>query len=211
MSGRQLQLPEGSHAIAPAPFHDAPPVVRGPGGFTPLGHAGTHVPGGWFGGAWGVWPANTVIINNQTGWPGGGSGVGPGNMPMGVTDGSDARPGQVGEFISLLIPGSYAAGSDLTQVVNVGVLTAGDWTCFSWLYLSGAVTTVGWGLQPQISGPGISNGLGGYYSGAAEAAIYVGQTGRINIPSQLQLIFNLVTFAPTAGTFNFQVEARRAR
>jgi len=55
------RLPRGSQAIQPAPFHDAPPVVRGPGGPTPLGPHGTHVLGGWFGGAWGVWPATTVV------------------------------------------------------------------------------------------------------------------------------------------------------
>jgi len=157
MSGRQLQLPEGSHAVHPAPFHDAPVQLHGPNAHLPIGLRGPHVPGGWFGGAWGVWPANTVIINNQTGWPGGG--IGDTGM-RGVTDGSAARPGEVGEFLYSQTEVTFGPTNQVT--FNGLMLSAGSWSVEGTLQFDvGSETSYG---RIMFANPPLPGQTGDFYS-----------------------------------------------
>lgn len=53
------------------------------------------------------------------------------NLPLiGVTNGADAQPGQVGEWVMMTQYPSYPAGSN-TQAVTMGVLQPGDWDCWA--------------------------------------------------------------------------------
>jgi len=107
---RGPRLPQGTHAIAPA--------FGGDWNHQPMTHAGFHEPlvrGGWFGGAFGVWPAHTIVINNTQNNGTGGGGTTPGTGTQGVTDGSPAAAGQVGEI-------RYFSNSS-----DVSLVTAGNW------------------------------------------------------------------------------------
>lgn len=77
---------------------------------------------------------------------------GQGRPIIGVTDGSDAQPGQVGEFVRMNATFPCPATS-FAQVQSLGVLQPGDWDCWMW------VNPVDYGtesmqiwLQPQPAG-----------------------------------------------------------
>ena len=81
----------------------------------------------------------------------------------GVTNGSDAAPGQVGEVISSVVaaPGNVLSSSIVTNIASIA-LTAGDWDVQGELILTVGATAAGI-LQGGISGTSLSmgNGLNG--------------------------------------------------
>lgn len=66
---------------------------------------------------------------------------------IGVTNGSDAQPGQVGEFVQLTASIAYPATPASTVSGTYGVLNPGDWDC--WMY--GLTTTVVGDLSQNLN------------------------------------------------------------
>jgi len=55
------------------------------------------------------------------------------NVPLiGVTNGQDAQPGQVGEFIYMPQTATYPATVTTTQVITLGTVPPGDWDILTW-------------------------------------------------------------------------------
>lgn len=133
------------------------------------------------------------------------------SLPLiGVTDGSNAQPGQVGEFIILEYnTGAYATGTS-TQTISLGVLPPGDWDCWCWIFPSGFVTSVTYELNPTIAGA--SNGMiGNVFGSTPEGLLVPSPTARISVSVPTLIAFQVILTATAAGTFVFQFEARRAR
>lgn len=129
---------------------------------------------------------------------------------IGVTNGAAAQPGQVGEYQLLTYNGSFTTGNQ-DQVFSVGVLQPGDWFCSAYCLPSVPVTSMIFGMNPEPAG--ISTALQGYISDAAGAVgqLVVGQSGQLLTAVPTLMAFSMGTFASTAGTFQFGLEAWRMR
>jgi hypothetical protein len=139
-----------------------------------------------------------------------------GPYPMqGVTDGSNAAPGNIGEYIILKAGMSYAASPAVTQqIVSVGVLPPGDWDITCTMLPTTQIGGTTFNLSPVPAG--ISNPMwGSNWSSPAEDVIIIGQSARGSFTVPTLLAFNTtvsqVAAGLTAGTANFDIEARRAR
>ena len=141
------------------------------------------------------------------------TGSGPSVPIIGVTDGSDAQPGQVGEWLQYEQNPSYPAGP-MTANVTMGVLQPGDWNC--WLYFYPAapgMTSVQLELNPIP--PGFSNNM--YSVGivpAGEAFSMVGPVARALVSVPTLVAFTLITNnagTGSAGTATVGFAARRVR
>lgn len=90
------------------------------------------------------------------------------NVPLiGVTNGSDAQPGQVGEFVSFNQAVTYPAGVANTQVVTMGVLQPGDWDVWSTAGVYGFGGATQFILDPQPAG----------FSSQLQGSLLLPQTG----------------------------------
>ena len=119
----------------------------------------------WFDGVGGqtyVWvqDANSsqwVIANNAQGAagpPGPAGAAGPNTMPMGVTDGSVAAPGRVGEVMSSIVNSGVALSNSVqTQIASI-TLTPGDWDVFGEVWVSGTAAGINIGAYISIVGNG---------------------------------------------------------
>lgn len=79
-----------------------------------------------------------IAVKNQPSLPGltGPIGpMGPTSLPAGITDGSDALPGQVGEYLELVIP-ENTNYPELTTINFLLQLSAGDWEVGGYLNLT---------------------------------------------------------------------------
>lgn len=143
---------------------------------------------------------------------------------LGVSDGSKAAPGIVGQVIHMEVNIPYAGYPAITQpVVNVGVLPPGDWQMFpSMEFVDGAAGAIG-GASFALSGTtGVSSDMNGLVifgvtvGQAEEGATVVGQTGSASwaVPTMIsfQVVINQSTDATLpAGNATFRLEARRMR
>lgn len=159
------------------------------------------VPGGWFGGWLGVSPY----------WWQSGGGGGGGNC--GVTDGSDAAPGQVGEYLQLYADIPYGTTGQ-QQVVTVGIITPGDWDVWAYAYFTTPMNDAMFTLDPVP--PGFSNSMGAELAQpASEWFALLAPTVRANLTAPVQLSFqtstNSIAAGPAAGTMQLAVAARRMR
>jgi len=134
------------------------------------------------------------------------------NVPLiGVTNGQDAQPGQVGEFFAPpAVPFAVPSGNS-TQSITTGVLQPGDWDLWSDAAPGGPVQVLYFGLNPIPAG---FTGNGGGYSessgGAANATLGLPTRALISVPTLLA--WEITTQSATAVTgSNFYVFARRRR
>lgn len=92
---------------------------------------------------------------------------------IGVTDGSNPQPGQVGEFVDFEVPFNVPVTPQLNIPITMGVLQPGDWDCWA-----NAATNV-WVSSMEIiqipTPPGFSHGI------AAMAAVPEGTTEQITV------------------------------
>lgn len=144
---------------------------------------------------------------------------------IGVVDGSDAAPGEVGEFLTASGTFNYAAGTT-TGVTSTGQIDLinmppGDWdmtiaAAFSTLIDSGefllnpqptGVTNKMWGLNGNFLGPG--------QPGADMlTAIIIGENARGSFAVNTLLSFEVQVFqgpSGPAGLMTIRIEARRRR
>lgn len=63
---------------------------------------------------------------------------------LGVTNGADAQPGQVGEWVMMTQSVSLTGASNETHVVSMGVLQPGDWNCWAFASFSPPVVSGSW-------------------------------------------------------------------
>jgi hypothetical protein len=145
-----------------------------------------------------------------------------GPIPMqGVTDGSDAKAGYIGEYLIFNGSMAFAANPAVTQqVLSVGVIPPGDWNLTSFMTANVAVGNAGFNLSPQP--PGLSNIMhGAIWFGAvatqtAQDIAFNGQNARasVTVPTLLPFMVTVgqnTDAALTAGTATLTVEARRMR
>ena len=128
---------------------------------------------------------------------------------IGVTDGSNAQPGQVGEYIEFVTPFSFPTGTN-TGVVTAGSLPPGDWDCYLFLGPSVALDTLAVSLAPLPAGfdaPLFAYGT----SVTPEFVALAGNMTRGSTTAPSLIAWSVVTAGTTAGTVQIWFQARRRR
>lgn len=149
---------------------------------------------------------------------------------IGVVDGSDAAPGEVGEFIKGGGSFNYSAGAagGVTSQGQIAALNLppGDWDCAVSASFTTLIDSAFFLLNPQPVG--LSNkmfGLMGLFGGGTgggasppadlETVILIGQTARASVAVTTLLSFEVQVYQGTAvdpaGTMDLDVECRRRR
>lgn len=133
---------------------------------------------------------------------------------FGVTDGSNALPGTVGEFVELHAPDIAFPTATTTSTAIAGILPAGDWAVQAYAYVSGAVTGAQFYLDPQP--PGVSDSMGAVLALSGQENItLVGPMVRASLSAATVLTFSATTNneGPGAapGTMSVRVNAWRVR
>lgn len=141
------------------------------------------------------------------------------SLPLiGVTNGSDAQPGQVGEYIWFQQELAAQTGTS-TQNVSLGVLQPGDWDCMCYLVTGMSFTEINFFLLPAPVPPGFSGRMQGVFAVASavstvEDQFVLGTSARALI-SQPTLIAFTVTMdladVSTGEAPYLVFAARRAR
>ena len=142
------------------------------------------------------------------------------NKITGVTDGSDAAPGQIGEFISsnVIAPGVTLA-TTVNKIITSINLTPGDWdvSAEGWVAVGAALPTLlQLGVSPSGGQPNpayntarviVSSGFG-----ASTASVYALKTCRASLsaPATYSLAVNL-SFPSGTCTAYGNINARRVR
>lgn len=177
------------------------PMAQTPS-ITAAARSAANVPGGWFGGWLGVSPWW------QYGAPGG---VGAHGIP-GVTDGSDAAPGMVGEWLLFRQTVVYPVGNLVNQPVTMGALPAGDWDCQAYGWPESAVQDLQFGLLAPIP-DGFSDTMGVITSagGHDELAVLVSYTARALIAQPVVIAFEVNVTSGAASNLILTFTARRMR
>jgi len=138
------------------------------------------------------------------------------NVPLiGVTNGTDATPGQVGEWFFFTVNGSITGTAAQIAMQSV-TLQPGDWDIWASLDASVFVTS----MQFNVTSPlpaGMSDNMFSIIAqptGVTEAVVVESNSSRLlcSVPTLVpfQLEFN-TTGAGSAGTYGFTVKARRRR
>lgn len=138
------------------------------------------------------------------------------NVPLlGVTNGSAAQPGQVGEIVAfnqsqtVTVPTGGTGGSFL---FNMGVLQPGSWYLTAAMFPSFGTMNANYGLTPVPNG--FSTGLiGGLASTTTEESYIISQPAKadISVPTLLAMTVNLVVTGGATGSVDMQVVALRVR
>jgi hypothetical protein len=144
-----------------------------------------------------------------------------GPIPIqGVTDGSDAKAGYIGEYITGQSPFTYTAYPNITTVnLSPLVVSPGDWNLWSFAGMATEFGAVQYGLSPVPAGVygglGAVNSIGGA-SPVAEYASVMSPTTRANVTVPTLLPFTLTVHQDTssslpAGNGILYVFGRRVR
>lgn len=138
------------------------------------------------------------------------------NIPLiGVTNGTTAQPGQVGEYVQFEVAVPYTTAPQ-TQSVTMGVLQPGDWDVWQFSSFTTYVTGAQFNLAPEPAG------FSHVMFGASEASgtgtvgiVVVCSAARALISVPTLVVFSLTTNGtapgPTPGTAEMFFCARRAR
>lgn len=142
---------------------------------------------------------------------------------IGVVDGSNAAPGEVGEFLSASGTYAYAAGVANTGTIALLNVPPGDWDMYAAATFTTLVGSVLFQLSPVPTG--MSTGLAGFVgtfsagtgmAADAESLVLVGQAGRGSFAVNTQMTFQVqvdqaTTTGLLAGTMTLDMFARRRR
>ena len=140
---------------------------------------------------------------------------------IGVVDGSDAAPGEVGEFIKGSTTVNYAAGTSTQVTVTILNLPPGDWDVTSSAQFSTLIEGAFFELNPLPVG--VSNKMIGFLTlfaqtGApsvdVESVVLIGQCARVSAAKATPLTFLINVdsgSANMAGQMAVLLEARRRR
>jgi len=136
---------------------------------------------------------------------------------IGVTNGSDAQPGQVGEFHQFNVNGSYTAAPQ-TQMISVATLQPGDWTVQAFCNFTGTTGGVFFSIPNSNYPAGLANNMSGFLAdpGTISNIQCIGVPSRalISVPTLFAFEIDTNTTnsgSAAAGTFAFFMVARRAR
>lgn len=136
------------------------------------------------------------------------------NLPLiGVTNGADAQPGQVGEWVMLINQSIAYPTTPFSTSVSLGVLQPGDWDGQLALYSPDPLTGANILLNPLPQG--FEGLFQSFLIGDASSSVIETPVFRINCSTpQLivaEIFFNQAAPAPSAGTAQAWFTARRAR
>lgn len=130
---------------------------------------------------------------------------------IGVTDGSDAQPGQVGEYIQWGQTVPLSTAIDASMNLTMGVLPPGDWDCWASAATDQPVGNVMYLLNPVPAGFTENMSTAAWVPGTTELLSIASYTARAltSVPS---LINFTVTYRADMNTnFIFWFAARRRR
>ena len=137
-----------------------------------------------------------------------------GTPVVGVTDGSDAVAGMVGQFIQTATTVGYTANTNQTSFLNAASLPAGDWDC--WWYTNYDTGILG--AQNFLSPipPGFSGDMNMNFSQVGAATVddfnLASPAVRGLISVATPMVFNITILPSTSnGTLTFVFNARRRR
>jgi len=137
---------------------------------------------------------------------------------MGVTDGSQAAAGQVGEYFQSSTNYTFTVAADEHHLVTAGILTAGDWQCTANVSPGAWLKGLAFQLSPQPAGFSTTmNGVAGDMSAATVStslAIVAGTPARALLTAQTTVVFDVRTnflAAGGSGTGSLTFAARRMR
>lgn len=131
---------------------------------------------------------------------------------VGVTNGTDAQPGQVGQWVSFMQSIGYPATNTI-QPLSMGVLNPGDWDVWGYATIPDNTDVIGYALQLNPVPVGFSGDLYAINStaGAPEEVSLVTTTERALISVPTLVVFNVHTNSTAAGTLSVWFNARRRR
>lgn len=133
---------------------------------------------------------------------------------VGVTNGTDAQPGMVGEFKQMVANFSWTANANFSSLISPGSLPAGDWDC--WWYFG--VTAPVFGAQIYLNPvpPGFTGDMDQvlYTTGQATPETFFLNSPHVraltSVTSQILLQTN-ISGGPSAGAGSIIFNARRNR
>jgi hypothetical protein len=159
------------------------------------------------------WDGKTLWMFDGAMWVAVGGTIVP---QLGVTDGSNAPAGHIGEVVHLTATWPVPTTSQVNYPLPIGTLPAGDWDC--WVQASAGVFVTN--LQTNLSPVpvGFSGNMGALIanvSGVLEAVTLTGPYARASLSAPAALSFAMTTnnvgAGPSAGTGTLIFDARRAR
>lgn len=153
---------------------------------------------------WNVGPSNlaAIQINTNTGGV-----IIPSLRVFGVTDGSDAQPGTVGEVISQ----QFQVSSPVTgswQALGTLNLTAGDWDVVGNTITNGDFSLIQFARNSLSISEGTARGIPGIPQTGMTDAI---APFRVNSNAASSIDFSYFATGTSVGTITMEVYARRAR
>lgn len=139
---------------------------------------------------------------------------------IGVVDGSDAAPGEVGEFLTASVEFGYIAGGVAGNVTSGQIdlinMPPGDWDFTISATFSTTIGSALFFLSPEPTG--MSNimigGDGNFGTMSVEGVAIIGQSARGSFAVTTLLSFSVEVFQVAggdAGAMNLVIDARRRR
>ena len=174
-------------------------------------------------------PDGTAAVGTGTTWaradhvhPASGGGGGGGDvMPPGVTDGSNAAPGQVGEVISIVGGTGFGLGTAGATIAVASIaLPAGDWEISgeAWFSISGvptliraAVAVSGTTIPTAMSQASAVIRLAAPFTGASDQILALSPCRRNAATGANYNLLVAATFSSGTGSAGGRLSARRMR
>jgi hypothetical protein len=138
---------------------------------------------------------------------------------QGVTDGSAALPGNIGEYMDFTVTQSVTLVASVSQIVNfnMGVLSPGDWDVMAFLTPSLELNVVTYVLSPQPTG--FSTNMAASQAttaGPMQPEIWATLASArarasITVPTLIVFAVNLGSQVASTGNVSMNVTARRMR
>lgn len=134
---------------------------------------------------------------------------------LGVTNGSNAQPGQVGEYFLFNPSGTYPTGSS-TAVISAGVLPPGDWDLDGVIGVGGAIDSIYTQLSPQPAGFywNMAAYLGISAPGSPTQEFTLGlipTRASITVPTLMAFTLTIDAGSNPGAAYQYVINARRAR
>lgn len=135
---------------------------------------------------------------------------------LGVTNGAEAQPGQVGELVWLTATVNYTAAFQ-NQTITLGIIQPGDWDFWIYAICPNPVMGVNFVLTPSPAG--LYGTAQGFFitavAGGASQVVCVSPVCRLlsSVPTLLpvEVLTNQNAAGPAAGTLSLELMARRRR
>lgn len=140
------------------------------------------------------------------------AGITKSGLPLpttGVTNGTAATPGQVGETVILTAPALPYSAVYSTQNVSLGILQPGDWMLSMWLDTFTTAVTVATGVIIPLPAGFTPVTLGG--QGPLQGTTVVSRPGQANISVATSVSAQVGVQGSAAGSCNLNLFALRVR